>query len=136
MKTKSLAFVAGIVWLIAGFNVCRIGIATWHSVASTSLVMIAGCGGTLALFANMFVKMLFKNVRRIRRIETKKRRMWNIMPLKSYIIMAVMITFGVVLRRCALIPPAFIAAFYVGLGAALMLAGVIYISVLICPEEL
>ncbi len=26
MKTKSLAFIAGIIWLIAGFNVYRIGV--------------------------------------------------------------------------------------------------------------
>lgn len=26
MKTKSLAFIAGIIWLFAGFNVFRVGI--------------------------------------------------------------------------------------------------------------
>ena len=30
MKTKLLAFIAGIIWLAAGFNVCRIGIKESH----------------------------------------------------------------------------------------------------------
>ena len=31
---------------------------------------------------------------------------------------------------------AFIASFYVGLGSALMVAGTVYISALLCPKEL
>jgi magnesium-transporting ATPase (P-type) len=91
---------------------------------------------TLLLFSTMFVKMLFKNVRRIRRIEVDKRRLWHMMPVKSYAIMAFMITFGILLRNCPAIPSAFIASFYVGLGSALMVAGTVYISALLCPKEL
>ena len=32
MKTKSLAFIAGIIWLFAGFNVCRIDIHLYPSL--------------------------------------------------------------------------------------------------------
>lgn len=32
MKTKSLAFIAGIIWLFAGFYVCRIGIHLYPSL--------------------------------------------------------------------------------------------------------
>ena len=84
----------------------------------------------------MFVKILFKNVRRIRRIEVDKRRLWHMMPVKSYAIMAFMITFGILLRNCPEIPSAFIASFYVGLGSALMVAGTVYIFALLCPKEL
>ena len=84
----------------------------------------------------MFVKMLFKNVRRIRTIDEGKRRVWHMMPLRSYLIMAFMITLGVLLRRCPAIAPSFIASFYVGLGSALMLTGAIYISAFLCPKEL
>ena len=58
------------------------------------------------------------------------------MPVKSYAIMAFMITLGVLLRKCPAIAPSFIASFYVGLGLALSVAGVIYISVVLCPKEL
>ena len=136
MKTKTLAFIAGIIWLIAGLNVCRIGVASWTNLDTTSVVMVIGSIVTMILFSSMFVKMLFKNMRRIQEIEAEKRRVWNIMPLKSYIIMAFMITFGVLLRSCQVIPRSFIASFYVGLGSALMMAGIIYISAFLCPKEL
>lgn len=136
MKTKSLAFIAGIIWLIAGFNVCRIGVVSWTHIDNTSVLMIMGCMVTMFLFSNMFVKMLFKNVRRIRDIDANKRKVWHIMPVKSYVIMAFMITFGILLRSCPAIPLSFIASFYVGLGASLMIAGLLYVSTLLCPEKL
>lgn len=136
MKTKSLAFIAGIIWLIAGFNVCRIGVVSWMSLDTISPFMIIGSIITLILFSIMFVKMLFKNVKRIRKIDIMKRKMWDVMPVKSYVIMIFMITFGILLRRCPLVPPSFIASFYVGLGLALMVAGVIYTSIFFCPKDL
>lgn len=136
MKTKSLAFIAGIIWLMAGLNVCRIGIVAWMNIDTTSVVMTIGCIVTMIVFSNMFIKMLFKNVQRIRNIEVANRRVWDIMPVKSYIIMAFMITLGVLLRKCSAVSPSFIASFYVGLGSALMLAGIIYISAFLCPKEL
>ena len=136
MKTKSLAFIAGIIWLIAGFNVCRIGVVSWQSLYSTTVLMVMGSIVTMLLFSIMFVKMLFRNVHRIRQIEPEKRKVWDIMPVKSYVIMAIMITFGILLRQCPVIPLSFIASFYVGLGTALMIAGIIYISSFLCPKEL
>lgn len=136
MKTKSLTFIAGLIWLIAGFNVCRIGVTTWMNLEATSALMVIGSVMTMLLFSAMFVRMLFKNVDRIRQMETEKRKVWDMMPLKSYIIMAFMITFGILLRNCPVIAPSFIASFYVGLGTALIVAGGIYLSALLCPKEL
>lgn len=136
MKTKWLAFIAGIIWLIAGFNVCRIGVVSWMRVGHVSVPMAVGCLATLLLFSRMFVKMVFKNVQRIMCISADKRRVWDIMPLRSYLIMAFMIMFGVLLRSCAAVPPSFIAPFYVGLGSALLLAGAVYTSALLCPKDL
>lgn len=136
MRTKSLAFLAGIIWLAAGFNVCRIRVVSWMSTDATTVVMILGCIATMVVFSRMFVRMLFQNVQRIREIELEKRKLWDIMPVKSYLIMIFMITFGVLQRRCPAVPAAFIASFYVGLGSALALAGVIYISACFCPKEL
>ena len=136
MITKSLASIVGIIWLIAGFNICRTGVVAWSYIANISVFMIIGSIVTMILFSRMFVKMLFKNVQRIRDIEVEKRKVWNMMPVKSYVIMALMITFGIMLRRCPIILPSFIASFYVRLGIALILAGIIYISVFLCPKYL
>ena len=47
-----------------------------------------------------------------------------------------MIAFGILLRSFSVVPHSFIASFYVGLGAALMLAGLIYTPSFICPKDL
>ena len=57
MRTKSLAFLAGIIWLTAGFNVCRIGVVSWMSTDATTVVMILGCRATMVVFSRMFVRM-------------------------------------------------------------------------------
>lgn len=61
MKTKSLTLIAGTIWLLAGFNVCRIGVVSWMDLETTSVLMVVGSIVTLLLFSTMFVKMLFKN---------------------------------------------------------------------------
>ena len=136
MKTQWLAFMAGIIWLAAGFNVCRIGVEAWRALTATTAGMVLGSLATLVLFSVMFVKMLFKNVRSIGRIYPAHRRIWHLMPLRSYLVMAVMITLGIILRSCQAVPRTFIASFSVGLGGALMLAGAVYLSAFFCPKDL
>ena len=43
---------------------------------------------------------------------------------------------GILIRSFSVVPRSFIASFYVGLGAALILAGMIYTSSFICPKDL
>ena len=108
----------------------------WRALTATTAGMVLGSLATLVLFSVMFVKMLFKNVRRIGRIYPAHRRIWHLMPLRSYLVMAVMITLGIILRSCQAVPRTFIASFYVGLGGALMLAGAVYLSAFFCPKDL
>ena len=46
--------------------------------------------------------------------------------VKSFIIMAVMMTAGIWLRSSGVAPDRFIAFFYTGLGASLLLAGLLF----------
>ena len=56
MKTKSLTLIAGTIWLLAGFNVCRIGVVSWMDLETTSVLMVVGSIVTLLFFSTMFVK--------------------------------------------------------------------------------
>lgn len=127
MKTSTLLLPAGLLWLVAGLSVCRTGIVTWLGVGQFTLPMLIGCLLTFAAFAVMFVRMVHRNVLRIEQLPPDRRRLWHMMPLRSYLIMAFMITLGVTLRRAHCVPPAFIAWFYTGLGTALSLAGLSYL---------
>ena len=50
----------------------------------------------------------------------------SVFHLRSFLIMAVMMTGGIYLRASGLAPERFIAGFYTGLGAALLLAGILF----------
>lgn len=125
VKKRTLLLIAGIVWLIAGFNVARLGILSfglvekiWYLYALSILIFI--------IFGTMFYKMSEKHTKRIIAYE-EKRPFWNFFDLKSYLIMVFMMTMGIGLRASGKIPDFFIAFFYTGLGLALALAGIIFI---------
>lgn len=134
MRTSTLLFIVGIIWLVAGINVCKIGVECWLMSEGSALLVLA-CILTFAAFGTMFIRMVFKNIRRIEEIDVQKRRVWDMMSVRSYLIMGFMITLGIILRRSALTPIWFIAFFYTGLGAALAAAGLTYIAMAACKRK-
>lgn len=60
----------------------------------------------------------------------------KLLAFMAGIIWLFMIAFSILLRSFSVVPRSFIASFYVGLGAALILAGMIYTSSFICPKDL
>ena len=127
MTKKGLIVLAGIVWALAGFNVARMGISTWKALSRPySLWLFVGAGATFAVFGLMFFRLTKKNIRRIIGFPKERNPFWTFMSLKSYLIMTFMITLGVILRNYTATPRTFIAPFYVGLGTALLLAGIAY----------
>ena len=126
VKKRTLLIIAGIVWLIAGFNVARLGVLSyliidrrWYLYVLSVVVFI--------LFGMMFYKMSNKHTKRILGYE-EYRPFWNFFDLKAYIIMAFMMGGGIGLRAAGIFPDVFVAFFYSGLGCALALAGVLFLK--------
>ena len=127
MTKKGLILLAGIVWSVAGINVARMGVATWLTLERSRYpLLFAGALATFVVFGIMFFRLTKKNLRRIAAFERERNPFWMFMSLKSYLIMTFMISLGVVLRNYTATPRTFIAPFYVGLGTALLLAGIAY----------
>lgn len=123
---RSLVLISAIVWIMAGFNVLKIGIEAYQNYIS--VVNVIGSIFVFMIFWNMiFKKMVDKNVVRIENMIGEKHNFWVFFDLKSFIIMAFMMTMGISLRVYNLVPEVFIAVFYSGLGTALGLAGVKYL---------
>lgn len=125
VNKRVLLIIAGIVWLIAGFNVARLGFLSykviefhWHYVPLSLLVFAA--------FGTMFFKMTVKHTNRILSY-TEKKPFWYFFDVKSYIIMICMMSGGIGFRAAGIFPDVFVAFFYSGLGCALALAGVVFI---------
>ena len=125
VKKRTLLIIAGIVWLIAGFNVARIGVLSYMAIEQKWYLYLLSVVIFL-LFGMMFFKMSNKHTQRIMGYE-EYMPFWNFFDLKAYIIMAIMMGGGIGLRVAGVFPDVFVAFFYTGLGCALTLAGILFI---------
>ena len=126
--------IAGIVWLIAGFNVARLGILSYLEMAPQWYLFLLTIA-VFSLFGTMFYKMSQKHTKRIMGYE-EYRPFWHFFDLKAYIIMVCMTGGGIGLRAAGVFADIFISFFYSGLGCVLALAGVIFIKNYIGYEKL
>ena len=93
VKKRTLLLIAGIVWLIAGFNVARLGVLSYRVIESKwylyILTIVVFCA-----FGMMFFKMSQKHTKRIMGYEAT-RPFWHFFDLKAYMIMACMMGGGI-----------------------------------------
>lgn len=126
VKKRTLLAIAGCVWLIAGFNVARLGVLAYGALQPIRWFHIVLSLVVFGLFGRMFYKMSHKHTRRIKGYAQETRPFWHFFDIKAYCIMAFMMGGGMWLRFSGLAPEVFIAVFYTGLGCALALAGVVF----------
>ena len=127
VKKRNLLLIAGIVWLIAGFNVARLGTLAYFIIESKWYLYLLSIA-IFIVFGRMFFKMSKKHTKRILKYEDYK-PVWNFFDLKAYLIMAFMMSVGI-------FPDIFIAFFYSGVGGALTLAGILFFRNYICYPKL
>lgn len=133
VKKRTLLLIAGIVWLIAGFNVARLGVISYMEIEPKWYFYVLSVV-VFALFGMMFYKMSIKHTKRIMGYE-ERRPFWNFFDLKAYIIMAIMMGGGIGFRAAGIFPVVFVAFFYTGLGLALALAGVLFVKNFVMYKE-
>lgn len=125
VKKNILLLIACLVWTAAGFNILRIGIMAYASYLSAlNIILSAVVFGIFQYF--IFGRLVRKHTKRITDYEEEKHFFLKFFDLKSFIIMAFMMTGGIYLRASGLGPERFIAVFYSGLGASLLLAGILF----------
>ena len=125
VKKRTLLLIDCIVWSIAGFNVLRIGI--WAYPPYLSIINFLLSIIVFSLFQYfIFGRLVKKHTKRIRNYTDEKLFFLKFFDIKSFIIMAVMMGGGIYLRVSSLAPDIFIAVFYTGLGASLLLAGILF----------
>ena len=124
VKNRTLLLLASLVWSMAGFNIVRIGVLAYQGNAS--ILHAAVSVVVFVLFWKMFHKLVGKHTARIKAFVQEKQYFWRFFDKKSFLIMAVMMTSGILIRTQNLMPDGCIAMFYTGLGTALTLAGVAF----------
>ena len=125
---RTLLFIAGFVWIIAGTNILRIGILTWIDDAQNPLFKVCEAIIVFLLFFYLvFKKLFYKHRDRIALKKEKKNCPFSFFDIKGWIIMAFMITFGITIRKLQLLPNSYISVFYTGLSSALIITGILFI---------
>lgn len=128
VSRQVLLITAGIVWVIAGANILRIGIVTWTDSSQDWLFKL---GEAIIVFLLFFVfvfkKLYYKHTQRIERKKKEKNCPFSFFDVKGWIIMVAMISLGITIRTLHLLPDRFISVFYTGLSTALILTGFLFL---------
>lgn len=125
VKKRTLLLIACLVWAAAGYNVLRLGILAYPGYLTVLNLLLSALVFTVFQIF-IFGPLVKKHSRRIADYEEEWQFFWNFFDLKSFAIMAFMMTGGIWLRSSGLAPQRFIAVFYSGLGASLLLAGILF----------
>ena len=125
VQKNTLLLLACLVWGAAGFNILRIGLTAYPAyVTVVNLLLSAVVFGLFQRF--VFGKLVKKHTGRIAGMEEKPQFFLKFFDGKAFAVMAVMMAVGIGLRVSGLAPERFVAVFYSGLGAALLLAGYLF----------
>lgn len=125
VKRHTLLLLACLVWSAAGFNILRIGLVSYRAYVSILNILFSGVVFLVFQFF-IFGKLVKKHTARIHAYTEARQFFWKFFDGKSFAIMAIMMTGGIWLRASGVAPERFIAVFYTGLGASLLLAGILF----------
>ena len=128
-KNSSLILLSGIVWIGVGIMLLVYAFS-WLSKAPDVNVYLFSCAGlALALLVHHFGFLRIANINISRILQTDELKcLFSFFPLKSYLIVAIMVTLGTILRH-SVIPKHFLSILYLGIGLALILSSVRYMRI-------
>lgn len=125
VKRNTLLLIAALVWSAAGFNILRIGLLAYPPYRTVVNYLLSALV-FIVFQIFIFRRLVKKHTARISAYEDELHFFLKFFDVKSFIIMAVMMTGGIWLRSSGAAPDRFIAFFYTGLGASLLLAGLLF----------
>ena len=127
VSKRILLFIAGLVWGCAGFRVFTLGFGDVMSHHGNLIITIIFAAVIFFVFFKfIFSKMFKKHTTRIVNSKLDKHCVFSFFDFKSYLIMGFMIFFGISVRNLGIFNPVYLGDFYMGLGAALFMAGVYF----------
>jgi hypothetical protein len=123
LPKRYLLFLAAFVWTFAGGMLLFKGIGLYISepiyLVFRILVSVI-CGSLFYYF--MFSKISAKHTKRIMNIQHEKPCMFSFFNVRSFILMSIMITGGILLRKSGLVPNFYLSMVYTTMGIPLFLS--------------
>jgi len=122
---RYLLFLAALAWTVAGSVL--LGKASLLFYSSTHyfwLRIIFSSLGGLLFYLLLFSKLSVKHTHRILAMENETPCLFSFFSLKSYVLMSIMITAGVLLRKSGLLSSDCLAIVYLTMGIPLFLSSI------------
>ncbi len=129
VNKRVLLFLAGFMWFGVGTMLLFLSFFWLKAFQVHGSFLVGGIGVAVALIVHHFgfLKIVDKNLSRILPMEGTK-CIFSFITWKSYIIVAVMVAMGALLRHSP-IPKPYLSMLYIGIGLALILSSVRYLRV-------
>ncbi len=129
IRKKYLPLLAGVVWSIAGTALLSIGLpALLSNIMQMPVISVAGVAVVFFLFFLLIFRRLFrKHTARIDAFQVEKVCAFAFFDVKGYIIMACMITFGILLRMSGILPQIVLGVLYTGIGLSMLGAAISFL---------
>lgn len=122
---RILLFIAGFVWTFAGGILLWKG---WNMLLETNynlpvtLIICFMAGGLF--YYILFNKISSAHTNRIKNLPQAKPCAFSFFNWRGYMMMAVMITTGIVLRKTGIVPTKYMAPFYIVMGTPLFISAI------------
>lgn len=122
---KVLLFVAGAAWCSVGILLVSYAIV-WLGAYSGNTIIFYAAGFIIAMPVHHFgfLRLADKNIQRLLPLK-EKRCIFSFVTWKSYLIIIIMMTMGIMLRHSS-VPKEYLAVLYSAIGLALFLSGIRY----------
>ncbi|MDR5588078.1 hypothetical protein [Clostridium aquiflavi] len=128
VEKKILLLIAGSVWSFAGFRVLILGIGDVNNNNGNFIVDLIFAAIIFGIFFKfVFNKMYNKHTKRIVTSELERHCIFSFFDARSYFIMGFMIFLGISVRNLGIFNPIYIGTFYMGLGGALFMSGILFL---------
>jgi hypothetical protein len=123
---RILVAVSGTIWTAVGILLCTRAVYWLPDATDPKTLWLGTAGVLLALVIHHFgfVKLANKNINRIMAKEGKV-CIFGFQPWKSYFIILIMISMGIILRQSS-IPKTYLSIIYMGFGGAMFLSSIRY----------
>lgn len=126
---RVLFFMASLIWAYAAFRVFKMA---WLYAPEGTLplwvVIVFGLIGFVIFFNFVFIKVSRKYICRITSLGQKNPCLFAFFGWKSYLLIAIMVSMGILSARMHLIPLFLQGIFYIALGGSLLFSAIMFFN--------
>ena len=120
---RALLFIAAVVWTIAGSVLLCKGFGLVINNLNHLFLTLAGSAfGGILFYEVMFSRISRNHTRRIINLKNDYSCFFAFFNFRSYILMSVMITMGIFIRKSGIIAPYYLSVLYITMGVPLFLS--------------